>query len=177
MKERNCARRNAKKQQPNVPLSICSPSKGAHNWTPVILILVLPCSQHEELFSVVMSWGPVGKRADSVDVSGDVAVVVEQAPHLRFERHGADLHCVFDITLEQALTGFPIEVVCNCIVSVQATKAERSQQLNCARESIRHILWHRTWLLFTPFPISSEDLKTALHSSCHRQFIGWFACS
>eukprot|EP00667_Euglena_gracilis_P022746 EG_transcript_25414 len=43
-------------------------------------------------------------------ITGDVAVVVEQAPHLRFERHGADLHCVFDITLEQALTGFPIEV-------------------------------------------------------------------
>ena len=47
---------------------------------------------------------------------GDVVVIVQEKEHPRFQREGnADLCCTFDITLEQALTGFPIDVVCVCV--------------------------------------------------------------
>jgi|Transcript_61411 DnaJ-class molecular chaperone len=44
-------------------------------------------------------------------INGDVVVIVQEKEHPRFQREGnADLCCTFDITLEQALTGFPIDV-------------------------------------------------------------------
>jgi len=43
-------------------------------------------------------------------VTGDVFVEIAELPHDRFRRNGADLLTTFDITLEQALTGFPVAV-------------------------------------------------------------------
>mmetsp|Transcript_90809 Transcript_90809/g.157483 ORF Transcript_90809/g.157483 Transcript_90809/m.157483 type:complete len:318 (-) Transcript_90809:470-1423(-) len=43
-------------------------------------------------------------------ITGDVNVVVEEKEHSRFHRDGDNLRCTVNITLEEALTGFPTEV-------------------------------------------------------------------